>query len=796
MAASSAQYTKEELPKIKKQEGLQMNTKTLYFMTRIALVAMFAMGLLGTVSAQRGQKVDQATPEMISRVLKLGTASDVSVFAENSVIDKRGSKNTEGRIVSLSDNQDATALKVRKDFSDSFSAINQLPCTQVADADLSGKTFGPGVYCMSAARLSGQIVLDGDGTFIFRVKGNLDTEKGSGISLINDAQANNVYFVADDSATIGAGTNFKGSIYARNTIVINDDATVEGKALSLKGDVSLSANAVLAPQQTGILQICKALDTTFGTGLEGRVFRFEVGSPLLVVEVVEGQCSGAIPVPAGQNLVITELLTGRTVGGSTFNGNFQLVAVNPLGQFNGIISRNLPLRQATVTVRAGGVENQTRVEFVNRFAITGIVEICKEGLDSGVNSLFSFTIAEVVDAAGNPIGFQAPTGQCTGPITVTIPSIPGGIITPGVPRTGVVNVTESSVAGNIFAGGFTLESIQAPTNRLLGVNLATRTIRAVVAEGGIANQTTIFFVNRTLAQLKVCKTAGPGVPEFTPFTFAVSGTGPTLPVNVQGPDPGTAVAAVVTVLAGTVTNPSCEVVPLNFLTDSIATITELQAAVLIPGDPTQRETRVTRIISTSGITAPVTRLPFQPYFPPQTGAAATRTVSIPVRRETTEVEFVNVAFLPVPIKVCKVVPVGSTLAGQNFTFTASTGALAEDPFDLSPGVTSATLTVTAGTNANGQNGFCDFIAGPALPGTAGVGSFNRFLPVTITETGGTAAFVATSITSPTTPGGVTNLVTRSIFLPELINGVNEVVFVNGTPAPQLPNKLKRLRMQF
>jgi hypothetical protein len=159
-----------------------MNTKTLYFMTRIALAAAFVMGLLlvpgtGTVSAQKGQKVVdtdyQANTEIISRALKLGTASDVSVFAENNVTNK-GTSNVKGNVLGLSDNSDAKSLKVRKDFSDSFSAINQLPCTEVADSDLSGKTFTPGIYCMTAARLSGQVILDAQGDingfFIFRVK--------------------------------------------------------------------------------------------------------------------------------------------------------------------------------------------------------------------------------------------------------------------------------------------------------------------------------------------------------------------------------------------------------------------------------------------------------------------------------------------------------------------------------------------------------------------------------------------------------------------------------------------------
>ena len=169
-------------------------------------------------------------------------------------------------------------------------------------------------------------------------------------------------------------------------------------------------------------------------------------APQLDCRSCEGQCSGIITVPAGPGLVIEELLTGRTITGGTFNGNFQLVAVNPLGQTPAanITARNLPLRQATVTIRAGDASNQIRVEFVNRFAITGFIEICKEALDSGVDAFFTFTIAEVVDAAGVPVTFIARPvnvrSDCSDSTGVSSCG-PGGA---GHPRTGVVNVTEAA----------------------------------------------------------------------------------------------------------------------------------------------------------------------------------------------------------------------------------------------------------------------------------------------------------------------------------------------------------------
>ena len=225
--------------------------------------------------------------------------------------------------------------------------------------------------------------------------------------------------------------------------------------------------------QTGVLQICKTLDTTLGTGLEGRVFRFEVGSPLLVVEVVEGQCSGAIPVPAGQNLVITELLTGRTVTGGTFNGGFQLVAVNPLGQFNGIVARNHLLRQATVTVRPGGVELQTRVEFVNSISTgTGNLQICKAVSNSSLQGrIFRFQIGRAFSQI-----VEVVAGQCSGPIVVS----PGSIQIEEL-------LTGLTTAGGTFSGGFRLTGVttmgQTPPSAITATDLSLRRTNINVQAG-------------------------------------------------------------------------------------------------------------------------------------------------------------------------------------------------------------------------------------------------------------------------------------------------------------------------
>ncbi len=194
---------------------------------------------------------------------------------------------------------------------------------------MSGKTFGAGVYCLASAELSSRLILDGENksnaVFIIRIAGALNAKSGSSIGLVNDAQASSVFFVSDDSATVGEGADFKGNIIARNDIGVGANAMVDGRVLSVKGNVALSGNSILGPQQTGILEICKVIAINSGAGLTNRIFRFRVGA--LTVEVPAGQCSGPITVPTGL-LSIEELLDGRLTTGGTFTGNFQVTDVN------------------------------------------------------------------------------------------------------------------------------------------------------------------------------------------------------------------------------------------------------------------------------------------------------------------------------------------------------------------------------------------------------------------------------------------------------------------------------------
>lgn len=800
-------------------------------MTLFALAAIAATSFLsaptfngtGKVSAQERANVERATSEMLSISLNLKTAGNFAIFADSGISDTGSSKirgnvgvagkdaevnlygaSVQGNTYNSQDGQDVDTHRAQKDLAASFNAIKQLPCTDVADAELGGHKFTPGVYCLSSARLAGEVVLDAENDpkaiFLFRVAGSFDADDDSGVSLVNKAQAPNVFFVASDSINVGERSDIKGSIFAENSVKVNSDATVSGRVLSLKGDVALNgATVVLAD---GTLEICKVVDPNApgNAALTNRVFQFTVTGVTGVIEAPANGCSGPFTVPNAGAVVITEQPTSRALGSATLvTGNFQATDIRQInrqqGATNAVTGFNLPQRTANVTVQMGGVESQVTVQFTNQFAIVGFVELCKFALDSDVSGFFRFTIDGVPQQTSLPAEplqvFMAPVGGCTGAISVTVPS--DGT---GTPRQGVVTVRELAQVGFFFVGATT-----SPPDRLRTVTIINNTttagiVTAQLFEGGVAAQTVVNFFNRSNpGQVKVCKVAGPGIAEGTLFNFTVSGTAPVFDA-VTGAFSTTAVSRTFNVQAGLAANSGfCRFVPIGddpatgigsniaqtFVVGTNVTVTENGPLV----DANGNEIRVARITSTSGFVSPA--ITGNVFFPPN---GTTRTVVVPVRRQVVEVEYTNFVFVPGALKVCKVAGPGVAV-GTFFTFDV-TFDRNQGTFPNAPNTITRTITLPAGSAANG--GFCTFVDGPFTPGVNGFQTFNVGSLVTVTERSATGVAV-TGIR--TTSGGVltTNIGGRTGLL-QIVPGVTEIEFTNSVAAPVTSEVKSRKRARY
>jgi len=139
-------------------------------------------------------------------------------------------------------------------------AAGRTPVTTVP-TELGGTTKTAGVYDSASTTFgitagAGPLVLDGQGdsssVFIFEMNASgtgLTVGPGSTVSLINGAQACNVFWRVD-TASIDTTAVFKGNILALNSISVANGANIEGRLLARNGDVSLINDTITAPTCT------------------------------------------------------------------------------------------------------------------------------------------------------------------------------------------------------------------------------------------------------------------------------------------------------------------------------------------------------------------------------------------------------------------------------------------------------------------------------------------------------------------------------------------------------------------
>jgi uncharacterized repeat protein (TIGR01451 family) len=583
-----------------------------FYIGLLAVLVVAALGayLIGdqTVGAQKNAEFIMsdlpARPDRLAIALDLRSAHDVAAFGGSGLADDaatlRGSRATAKE-----------GFQVRADLDRAHSIIKQLDCTTV-EGDVTGRTFGPGVYCLPSMRLVGQMTLDGmgsaDAQFVFIVKGPIEAERGASFQLQNGAAAENVYFWGKETATVAEGVTFAGTILARGDVTVGAGSDIKGRTLSVDGKVTLDGESVSTGAGFGILEICKHEVPYDGVpGLANRIFRFRVAGNVYTAPV--GGCTGQIKLATG-NVLIEELNDGTLIPSGNWEGRFELINVTT-EPANALGPVSFPARTATVFVREGGVNNMTIARFFNQFAITGVIEICKRAApigtgpnanqpDPDVQGFFDYTI----DAIPNT-GFTVPAGFCSGPLTVTqvttpqpSPSNPPAFTMVGVTEIAHPGFQWVSVStfptgrlGNVFANQGMVNS-QACSNHgptlpfnpgCLVPNPGGAYVAVIVYEGGAGNQTTVNFFNRSRpGRVKVCKTAGPGIPINTRFVFEVRGREASNPFPGD-PLPGVDVVRNIVVGAGPASQGGfCDFVAGTFIVGTHVLVREISVLPPIP----------------------------------------------------------------------------------------------------------------------------------------------------------------------------------------------------------------------
>ena len=145
---------------------------------------------------------------------------------------------------------DASTVQCATDFLNLYTYLVTLP----DDIELlypaqfgNNLVLTPHTYVMNAATLlTGSLYLDAEGNanaiFIIQINGALSTSAFSNVSLINGAQAKNVYWEVQGAITINNNSTFFGNIVSNNgAIILGTGVNLDGRALTAAGIINTTA---------------------------------------------------------------------------------------------------------------------------------------------------------------------------------------------------------------------------------------------------------------------------------------------------------------------------------------------------------------------------------------------------------------------------------------------------------------------------------------------------------------------------------------------------------------------------
>ncbi|WP_329430717.1 ice-binding family protein [Streptosporangium sp. NBC_01495] len=216
---------------------------------------------------------DAATP------VQLGTAANFEVLGRDAVTNTGPTVVTgdlglwpgtalsgfpPGTVTGTVHQTDAAAQQAQTDLTVAYDDAAGRPVDATVPTELGGITVTPGVYDSAAGtfQITGTLTLDARGdpgaVFIFKTASTLVTASDGTVTLVNGAQAANVFWQVGSSATLGTNSAFSGNILALSAITATTGVTVVGRLLSRGGAITLNTNTVAPP----FAQLCGTATTT------------------------------------------------------------------------------------------------------------------------------------------------------------------------------------------------------------------------------------------------------------------------------------------------------------------------------------------------------------------------------------------------------------------------------------------------------------------------------------------------------------------------------------------------------
>jgi hypothetical protein len=227
-----------------------------------ALAVLTAAGLL----------LDQSGTANAATAIGLGTAKSYAVLAGSGITNTNpttitGDIGTGPTVTTITGRSEITLTGIevtdqvkvgaaKADLQTAYDNAAGQATTRTISADLAGETLNPGVYTSASSMgLSGALTLNGGGNadaiFVFQTVSALTINPSSSVTLINGAQACNVFWKVGSSATLDTGTVFVGNILAHDSVSLNTGARVTGRVLAMGGAVTMNNNVITRPGCTG-----------------------------------------------------------------------------------------------------------------------------------------------------------------------------------------------------------------------------------------------------------------------------------------------------------------------------------------------------------------------------------------------------------------------------------------------------------------------------------------------------------------------------------------------------------------
>ena len=123
----------------------------------------------------------------------------------------------------------------------------------------SGETLSAGIYDIAgAASIAGTLTLDGggdpDALFVIRATGAFNTGAGVVVTLVNEATAKNVFWVADGAIGLGASTTIQGTLFSYGSAVaVGANCSVTGRLFTRSGAISFGEGTLALPADSSYI---------------------------------------------------------------------------------------------------------------------------------------------------------------------------------------------------------------------------------------------------------------------------------------------------------------------------------------------------------------------------------------------------------------------------------------------------------------------------------------------------------------------------------------------------------------